>query len=240
MVLSPDGQMSEPDTPREASVGELARLVDGFAQAARNAIAAGCDGVEIHGANGYLLHQFFSERANRRSDAYGGSAARRVRFALEVAEAVAAAVGAHRTGLRISPLSTHQAAVVDDPSVVYPELLRALDPLRLAYVHCVEGEPGGATVFNAGDVSAFDFIAARKLFAGAWIANNFYDADRAARAIRSGHADLVSFGRPFVANPDLVDRVRRGAKLNQVDPATLYSGGAAGYTDYPSLESLTQ
>ena len=238
LFMTPDGQRGQPDTPREATQAEIDWLVEGFAKAARNAIAAGCDGVEIHGANGYLVHQFFSDRANIRTDGYGGAPKNRIRFAVEIAEAIAAEVGPERTAIRISPLAAYQDAPVSDPSDLYPLLLAELDRLDIAYVHCVEGEPVGINTGQGAPEREFDFPAARRLFRGAWIANNGYDAERAARTIAAGNADLVSFGRPFIANPDLPERVRRGAALNVIDNMTAYAGEAErGYTDYPALET---
>ena len=237
LFMTPDGQRGQPDVPREATQSEIDWLVEGFAKAARNAIDAGCDGVEIHGANGYLVHQFFSDRANVRTDGYGGAPKNRIRFAVEIAEAIAAEVGPEHTAIRISPLAAYQDAPVSDPSDVYPLLLAELDRLDIAYVHCVEGEPVGINTGQGAPEREFDFPAARRLFRGAWIANNNYDAERAARTIAAGNADLVSFGRPFIANPDLPERVRRGAPLNVIDNATAYAGHAeVGYTDYPTLE----
>jgi N-ethylmaleimide reductase len=237
LMMTPEGQRGQPDVPREATHAEIAWLVEGFAQAAGNAIEAGCDGVEIHGANGYLVHQFFSDRANRRTDGYGGAPTNRIRFALEVAEAVGAAVGPERTGIRISPLAAYQDAPVSDPSDVYPPLLKELDRMGLVYVHCVEGEPSGINTGTPAPEREFDFAAARRLFGGAWIANNGYDPSRAATTIARGDADLVSFGRPFIANPDLPQRVRLGAPLNAIDSSRTYGGkGEVGYTDYPALE----
>ena len=237
LMMTPEGQRGQPDVPREATLDEIRWLVEGFAQAARNAIEAGCDGVEIHGANGYLVHQFFSDRANRRTDAYGGAPANRIRFAVEIAEAVVAAIGADRTGIRISPLAAYQDAPVSDPSDVYPLLLPELERLKLVYVHCVEGEPSGINTGTPAPEREFDFPAARRLFKGAWIANNGYEPPRAAATIARGDADLISFGRPFIANPDFPARVRAGAPLNALDMARTYGGAAeAGYTDYPALE----
>ncbi|HEX4095168.1 MAG TPA: alkene reductase [Caulobacteraceae bacterium] len=238
LFLTPDGQRGQPDTPREATQAEIDWLVEGFAKAARNAIDAGCDGVEIHGANGYLVHQFFSDRANVRTDGYGGTPKHRIRFAVEIAEAIAAEVGAERTAIRISPLAAYQDAPVSDPSDVYPLLLAELDRLDVAYVHCVEGEPSGINTGQGAPEREFDFPAARRLFRGAWIANNGYDPGRAARTIAAGNADMVSFGRPFLSNPDYPERVRLGAPLNTIDNTTAYAGQAErGYTDYPALET---
>jgi N-ethylmaleimide reductase len=238
LFVTPDGQRGQPDVPREATQAEIDWLVEGFAKAARNAIDAGCDGVEIHGANGYLVHQFFSDRANVRTDGYGGAPRNRIRFAVEIAEAIAAEVGPEHTAIRISPLAAYQDAPVSDPSDVYPLLLAELDRLDIAYVHCVEGEPSGINTGQGAPEREFDFPAARRLFRGAWIANNGYDPERAARTIAAGDADLVSFGRPFISNPDYPARVRLGAPLNPIDNSTAYAGQAErGYTDYPALET---
>jgi N-ethylmaleimide reductase len=233
----PDGTGVEPDMPREATRTEIAGLIEGFAQAAVKAIAAGCDGVELHAANGYLLHQFLSGNANRRSDDYGGSPGRRCRFAVEVAQAVVEAIGAGRVGMRISPLAANQGAPISDPEEVFPLLLGELRRLGIAYVHCIEGEPAGAHSGSVPTPGRFDFKRARRLFPGCWIANNFYDAQRAVRAIEAGDTDLIAFGRPFICNPDLVARVQRCVALNELDTATLYTAGAAGYTDYPTHEA---
>jgi len=224
-----------PDTPREATLDEIAWLVEGYAQGARNAIAAGADGVEIHACNGYLIQQFLSDVANHRTDAYGGSIERRMRFAIEVIDAVVAAVGAKRTGIRISPHADHQGSPITDATEIFPPLVSEINRRGLAYVHCVEGRPG--TPFKPDDTpSVVDFKAFRRLFDGVWIANNSYTPESAAEAIRLGHADLISFGRPFVANPDYVERVRLGAGMNEIDMATIYVGfGEGGYTDYPAL-----
>ena len=238
LFMTPDGQRGQPDTPREATQAEIDWLVEGFAKAARNAVEAGCDGVEIHGANGYLVHQFFSDRANVRTDGYGGSPKNRIRFAVEIAEAIAAEVGPEHTAIRISPLAAYQDAPVSDPSDVYPLLLAELDRLGIAYVHCVEGEPSGINTGQGAPEREFDFPAARRLFRGAWIANNAYEPERAAEAIAAGNADLVSFGRKFIANPDYPMRVKLGAPLNVIDNVTAYAGHAErGYTDYPTLET---
>ena len=241
LMMTPDGKMTPPETPRAFEHDEVLGIIDGFASAARNAIAAGCDGVEIHAANGYLGHQFISDRSNLRTDQWGGSITGRIRFPLEVASAIAAAVGAHRTGIRISPLAAWQDAPVSDPQDVYPPLIDGLSRLGLAYIHCIEGEPGGVNAVFKQPEAEFDFIGARKRFGGAWIANNSFDPERAAAKIAAGDADLISFGRPFIANPDYPERVRRGAPLNPLDPATTYAGARdKGYTDYPFLEDQVE
>jgi len=233
MVMLDDGTRVPTDTPRAFATPELPGLIDEYVIAARNAIAAGFDGVELHSANGYLLHQFLSVASNQRDDAYGGSPEKRARFVIETAQAVAAAVGADRTGIRLSPVSRYNDIGEDDPTPTYDHLLGALDRIGLAYVHMVEGHAGVSR-----DPAGFDFLAARRRFGGAWIVNNMYDASLAEEALREGRADLVSFGRPFIANPDLVARLRHSAPLAEVDFTTAYAGGEAGYTDYPNLAEL--
>ncbi|MGV9311251.1 alkene reductase [Streptomyces sp. NPDC003691] len=211
--------------PDALTDGELRGLVDGFVHSACRAVAAGLDGVEIHAANGYLLHQFLAENANLRTDRWGGDAAGRIRLTVEIARAVAGTVGPHRVGLRISPANPFGGLVEDDPYTTYTELVRALAPLGLAYLH--HGETG----------TELD-TAVRELWPAALLVTPL-PADRdkpeaAAHALARG-ADLVSFGRDFLANPDLVARCRIGAPLNEVRPAGFYGGGAAGYTDYPAL-----
>ncbi|WP_028471891.1 alkene reductase [Nocardioides alkalitolerans] len=210
--------------PRELSTTEVEETVDDFRRAAARAVAAGADGVEIHAANGYLVHQFLADGTNRRTDRYGASIAGRVRFAVEVATAVAAEIGPDRTGLRISPGNPYNDITETDTHELYPALLTALHPLRLAYLHVMHG----------GDEALLDTLRAQ------WPATlilNRGGADVPARArdIDAGTADLVSVGALALANPDLVERLRRGADLNTPDPATFYGGGAAGYTDYPAL-----
>jgi N-ethylmaleimide reductase len=227
-----DGTRLEVETPRALETAELPGLIGEFVSAARNALRAGFDGVEIHAANGYLLHQFLAENVNRRTDGYGTTIDGRIRFVVEVAEAVAAAVGSHRTGIRLSPVNRYNDVADSDPNGTYAALLRELSRVRLAYANVTEGE-GQAD----RDPRGFDFATARRLFRGAWIVNNLYDQALAEAALASGYADLIAFGRPFLANPDLVERYRIGAPLNAVDYKTAYRGGEAGYIDYPSLAS---
>lgn len=216
--------------PRALALDEIPTIVADFAQAAKNAITAGFDGVEIHGANGYLLDQFAKDGANQRTDAYGGSVENRSRLMLEVAEAVTQAIGAGRTGIRLSPVSPANGVSSSDPQAQFDHIVSGLDALGLAYVHIVEGATGGPR-----DVAPFDFEGLRARFRGAWIANNGYDLDLAQKQLAKGKADLIAFGRPFIANPDLVSRLKTGAALAEMNPATIYGGGAAGYTDYPSV-----
>lgn len=233
-VVLDDGSRVKVETPRALETAELPALVDEFVIAARNAMSAGFDGVEIHAANGYLLHQFLNDCSNQRTDRYGGTVAGRIRFVVEVAEAVSAAVGAQRTGIRLSPVNRYNDMRDSDPNGLYAALLPELSRMGLAYVNIVEGEAGVTR-----DARGFDYDAARRLFNGTWIANNLYDRELAEATLARGYADLVSFGRPFIANPDLVERFRRGAALNAVDYSTAYRGGAAGYVDYPALEIVS-
>ncbi|MCK6231438.1 MULTISPECIES: alkene reductase [Stenotrophomonas] len=217
--------------PRALDIDELPAIVDDFRQAAANAIAAGFDGVEIHGANGYLLEQFIKDGANQRTDAYGGSVENRARLLLEVTAAVAREIGADRTGVRISPVSPANAiSTVSDPQPQYDYIVDQLSALGIVYLHVVEGATGGPR-----DVAPFDFDGLRRRFNGTYLANNGYDLQLASARVSEGKADLVAFGRPFISNPDLVERLKRGAALAALNPATLYGGGAEGYTDYPTL-----
>lgn len=220
----------EVSEPRALELAELPAIVNDFRQAAANAIAAGFDGVEIHAANGYLLEQFLKDGANQRTDSYGGSVENRARFALEVTKAVAAEIGAERTGIRISPVSPANGISCSEPQQQFNYLVEQLDALGLVYLHVIEGATGGPR-----GVAPFDFDALRKRFKNTYLANNGYDLDLATTQLREGKADLIAFGRPFIANPDLVARLKTGAPLAQLDQATLYGGGAKGYIDYPAL-----
>ena len=215
--------------PRALELGEIPGIIDDFRQAAANAIAAGFDGVEIHAANGYLLDQFAKDGANTRTDAYGGSVENRARLILEVTQAVAAEIGAERTGIRLSPASPANGISASDPQSQFDFIVERLDALGIVYIHVVEGATGGPR-----DVAPFDYEKLRRSFSNTYIANNGYDQALATRRIAEGKADLVAFGRPFIANPDLVGRFRHGTPLAALNPATLYGGGAEGYTDYPA------
>ncbi|MEO4002073.1 alkene reductase [Mesorhizobium sp. CAU 1732] len=216
--------------PRALELTEIPGIVEDFRRAAANAIKAGFDGVEIHGANGYLLDQFLKDGANTRTDAYGGSVQNRARIVLEVTAAIVDEIGAERTGIRISPVSPANGASSSDPQPQFDYLVGKLDELGIAYIHVVEGATGGPR-----EVAPFDFDALRSRFTNTYIANNGYDLDLAAKRLAEGKADLFAFGRPFISNPDLVARLKSGAPLAALDPATLYGGGAEGYTDYPTL-----
>lgn len=221
--------------PRALELQEIPGIIDDFRKAAANAIAAGFDGVEIHGANGYLLEQFLKDGANQRNDEYGGSVENRARLLLEVTAAVKDEIGAERTGVRISPVSPANAISCSDPQPQYDYLAEQLDALGIVYLHVVEGATGGPR-----DVSPFDYDALRRRFKNTWIGNNGYNLALASTQLAQGKADLFAFGRPFISNPDLVERLKTGAPLAPLNPETLYGGGAQGYTDYPSLAETSK
>ena len=216
--------------PRALELSEIPGIVEDFRKAAANAIAAGFDGVEVHGANGYLLDQFAKDGANTRTDGYGGSVENRARLMIEVSAAVAREIGADRTGIRISPVSPANGVSGTEAQAQFNHIVSELDKLGLVYLHVVEGATGGPR-----DAAPFDFAELRRRFGNTYIANNGYTADLATQKLADGSADLFAFGRPFIANPDLVQRFKTGAPLADLNPATLYGGGSAGYTDYPAL-----
>ncbi|MEF7616841.1 alkene reductase [Aquincola sp. MAHUQ-54] len=219
--------------PRALRTDEIPGIVEAYRHAARCAMDAGSDGVEVHGANGYLIEQFLRDSINDRTDAYGGAIPQRVRLLLDVLRAVTAEIGAGRTGLRLSPVTpVNDAGQDSDAQALFNHAVEQIAPLGLAYVHVIEGQTGGPR-----DVAPFDYQALRSRFPGAWMVNNGYDRDMALDAVASGRADLVAFGKPIIANPDLGRRLRENAPLNPIDPATLYGGGAKGYTDYPTLDA---
>ena len=223
-------------TPRALELDEIPGIVADFRHATMRALDAGFDGVELHGAHGYLLDAFLRNGTNHRTDAYGGSIENRARLLLEVTEACTKAIGADRIGVRISPVSTAGDSHDSDPQPLFDHLVDRLSPLGLAYVHVVEGETGGAR-----DSLPFDYAALRDRFEGVWMANNGYDRTMAINAVASGRIDLISFGRPFMANPDLVTRLEENTALNSLmDPSTFYGGGAHGYTDYPTLDQVNK
>ena len=179
-----------------------------------------------------MLDQFAKDGANKRTDAYGGSIEHRARLMLEVAKAVASEAGAERTGIRISPVTPANDVSDSNPQPLFDHIAGQLDALKLTYIHVIEGATGGPR-----DFATFDYASLRKRFRGAYIANNGYDFELATRQLDAGAADLIAFGKPFISNPDLVERLKRGAPLNAWDKATFYGGGAKGYTDYPTLEA---
>ncbi|GLR88784.1 alkene reductase [Bradyrhizobium iriomotense] len=225
-----NGTFADVSEPRALELAEIPGIIDDFKRATRNALEAGFDGVEIHGANGYLLDQFAKDGANKRTDAYGGSIENRARLMLEVSKAVAAEAGSDRTGIRISPVTPANDISDSNPQALFDHIVDGLDALKLVYLHVVEGATGGPR-----DFAPFDYADLRKRFSGAYIANNGYDFELATKVLDTGAADLIAFGKPFISNPDLVERLKKGAPLNEWDKNTFYGGGAKGYTDYPSL-----
>lgn len=221
--------------PRMLRDDELPALVEDYCRAARNAIEAGFDGVEVHAANTYLLEQFLRDSINDRSGPYGGSIANRARLVLEVVQAITREIGAGRTGIRLSPMTTfgNTAALDSNPQALYGYVVEQLAPLGLAYLHVIEGETGGTRTPEGAP--PFDYEALQRSFPGIWMVNNGYSRELAMSTLADGKADLVAFGRPFIANPDLVRRLREGAPLNDLRADKLYGGGAEGYTDYPTL-----
>lgn len=231
-TFAPEGYV-DVSTPRALDIAEIPAIVQDFRRAARNAIEAGFDGVEVHGANGYLIDQFLRDGSNKRTDAYGGSIENRTRFLVEVVQAVADGIGADRVGVRLSPVTPASDSHDSDPQPLFERAVERLDPIGLAYLHVIEGATGGPR-----DVAPFDYAALRAKFHGGWIVNNGYDREMAERTVREGKADAVAFGMDYIANPDLVRRLREGAPLNEANRATLYGGGAEGYIDYPALDEV--
>lgn len=234
------GSFVETSEPRALDAAELPGIVQTFRDAARQAVhTAGFDGVEVHGANGYLLDQFMKTGSNKRTDDYGGSIENRARLLLEVMRAVADELGGDKVGVRLSPVTPANDVIDEDPQALFGYVVRQLAPLGLAYIHIIEGATGGPREVEG---RPFDYAALKKAYrdAGgkaAWMVNNGYDKALAEKSVAGG-ADLVAFGRPYIANPDLVERLKAGAPLNTPDKTTFYGGGAKGYTDYPSLAGM--
>jgi N-ethylmaleimide reductase len=227
-----NGTFADVSEPRALELSEIPGIIDDFRRAAANALAAGFDGVEVHGANGYLLDQFARDGTNKRTDAYGGSIENRAKLILEVSKAVVAEAGGERTGIRISPVTPANDTSDSNPQPLFDYIVDHLNALKLTYIHVIEGATGGPR-----DVAPFDYASLRKRFKQAYIANNGYDIALATKVLDSGAADLIAFGKPFISNPDLVERLKTGAPLNDWDKATFYGGGAKGYTDYPTLKA---
>ncbi len=224
--------------PRALRLDELPGIVKDYRHAAANAIEAGFDGVEVHAANGYLIDQFLRSGSNQRTDAYGGSIENRSRFLVEVMSAITNEIGADRTGIRLSPVTPANDAQDPHPQPLFDHVARQLAPLGLTYLHLIEGATGGARDHVQG-TTAFDYAAMRAAYRsaggqGTWMVNNSMDKTIAEQSLKDG-ADLVAFGKLFIANPDLTRRLREDAPLNTPDRATFYGGGANGYTDYPAL-----
>ena len=229
-----NGAFLETGAPRALTEAEIAATVEDYRKAAANAIAAGFDGVEIHGANGYLIDQFLRDSSNKRTDGYGGPVENRIRFLREVLAAVTGEIGASRTGIRLSPWSNANDVGLDsDTAGLFGAVVDQLNAAGLAFLHMVEGQTGGPRDWPAGGIEAL-----RARFKGVWIANNGYTRDMAVQAVASGAADAVAFGKLYISNPDLAERLAQDAPLNPLPTAGLYGGGAEGYTDYPTLAQM--
>ncbi|MBR0656620.1 alkene reductase [Plastoroseomonas arctica] len=224
------------ETPHALSVSEIAAIVAEFRQAAVNAKDAGFDGVEVHGANGYLLDQFLRDGSNQRSDSYGGSFENRTRFLLEVVDAVAEVWGPERVGVRLSPWGSFNDMRDSDTGALFDHVVGALAPRGLAYLHLVEPRADQTSDVNALHADAPDAASRfKRIFSGPVIAAGGFTHETGAAAVAAGNADAIAYGRLFIANPDLPERFRTGASLNRHDRSTFYGGGAKGYTDYPFL-----
>jgi N-ethylmaleimide reductase len=236
-ALAPAGQLWTPEgmrpfvTPRTLETGEIAGLIEDFRKAAKNALAAGFDGVELHAANGYLIDQFLRDGSNRRIDRYGGSVANRTRLLVEATEALIDVAGARRVGVRLSPTNPFNDVADSHPAALFGHAVEELDRLRFAYLHVVE--PGPGDPLARGEAPDGRFFRTR--WRGPLMLNKGYDLARATAAVADGTADLVSFAALFLANPDLPERLRRGGPFNPPDRKTFYGGDARGYTDYPAL-----
>ncbi len=238
-VLIRNGKPEYVDTsaPRALDASELPGIVRDFRAAARNAVeTAGFDGVEIHGANGYLLDQFLKSNANHRTDDYGGSIENRARLLLEVVRGIADDLGGGKVGIRISPVTPANDVHDEDAQPLFDYVVRQLGSMNLAYIHIIEGATGGPREVEG---RPFDYAALKAAYRdaggkGAWMVNNGYDKALAEKAVKEGD-DLIAFGRTYIANPDLVRRLREDAPLAKPDKNTFYGGGEHGYTDYPTL-----
>lgn len=238
-TMTADWQMTPYETPRAMDVSEIPHLIESYREAASNAMIAGADGVEIHGANGYLLDQFLQDRTNHRTDEYGGSIENRARLLLDVVDAVASIVGPGRVGVRLSPYGTFNDMGDSDPVTLFTYVIRQLSARGIGYLHLIEPRASESSSGAALNESAPDAAALfGGLFQGAVIGAGGFNGELADAAIAAGKADAVAFGRWFIANPDLVERLRQGAPLNPYDRSTFYGGDARGYTDYPTLAEL--
>lgn len=230
-AASGEGYMEQHSMPKELTIPEIQQIVQDFAQAAHNAIAAGFDGVELHGANGYLIEQFIDSQTNHRTDKYGGSLENRLRFLKEVTTAVAEAIGADKVGVRQAPLTTLMGAIDDRPEETYIAAAKILNDIGIAYIHVAEADWDNAPVMSVEFKKAY-----RRAFGGAMIYSGKYTVERAEEALQSGWTDLIGFGRPFIANPDLPYRLQNGLPLNEPIREKFFGGGAKGYTDYPKIK----
>jgi N-ethylmaleimide reductase len=240
-TMTADGKVVSYETPRALETSEIPGVIDAYRQAARNALKAGFDGVEIHGANGYLIEQFLQSHTNLRTDRYGGSIENRARFLMEVTQAVIDVWGADRVGVRLSPYGVANDSGEPDPMPLYSHAIKLLDPLGLAYLHFVEPRSSGA---GRAEVNHQNVPAAMVLFRPIWrgtlITAGGFTGETADAAISAGHADAIAFGRIFISNPDLPRRLQLGFPLTPYNRATFYGGEEIGYTDYPAYGELEQ
>ena len=234
-----DGKVVPYETPHALETGEIPGVIDAYRQGAVNAQKAGFDGVEIHGANGYLIEQFLQSNSNLRTDRYGGSIENRARFLLEITQAAIGVWGADRVGVRLSPYGIANGSGEADPMPLYTHVVEALNPLGLAYLHFIEPRSSGA---GRAEVNWQNVPSAMMLFRPIWkgvlITAGGFTGEAAEAAIAGGHADAIAFGRIFISNPDLPRRLREGLPLTPYNRATFYGGEAAGYTDYPVYGEL--
>jgi N-ethylmaleimide reductase len=239
--MTAHGKPEPYETPRALETDEVADVVESFRQAAGNAMEAGFDGVEVHGANGYLIEQFLQSRTNLRTDQYGGSIANRARFLMEIMRAVIDVWGADRVGVRLTPYGIANGSGEADPMPLYTHVVKALQPLGLAYLHFIEPRSSGA---GRAEVNHQNVPSAMVLFRPIWkgvlISAGGFTGETADAAIAAGHADAIAFGRIFISNPDLPRRLQRGYPLTPYNRATFYGGEEAGYTDYPVHDELQQ
>lgn len=231
------GHFTETSLPRALEIAELPGIVADYRNATKAAVAAGFDGVELHAANGYLIDQFLRADSNHRTDEYGGSIENRSRFLFEVLDAIVAEIGAGKVGIRLSPVTPANDAADSTPQLLFDYVVTKLATYPLAYIHVIEGATGGPRDYQQGALP-FDYAAFKAVYRNAggtagWLVNNGYDKALAEKAVKSGVADAVAFGKPFIANPDLVKRLQQNLPLNTPDQATFYGGGDKGYIDYP-------
>jgi N-ethylmaleimide reductase len=230
-----DGVWGDVPVPRALATAEIAYIIEDYRRAARNAIDAGMDGVEIHAGNGYLLDQFINSNSNHRDDRYGGSVENRGRFLLEVVDAIVEEVGADRVGVRLTPMGRFMGMGDDTPEVTFGHIVTELNSWPLAYLHLVEPAVVGTVKDENYDPKWDEIITQlRKAWGGVLILAGGYDPQTAEAAVAKGRADMIAFGRPFLANPDLPHRIREGLALNPADPTTFFGGDERGYTDYPA------
>jgi len=240
-AMTADGKVVDYETPRALETSEVAQMVEAYRQAAKNALAAGFDGVEIHGANGYLVEQFLQSKTNLRTDQYGGGIENRVRFLLEVTQAAIDVWGANRVGVRLSPYGIANGSGEADPMPLYSHAIKSLDKLGLAYLHFIEPRASGTgrAEVNWQNVPSA-MVLYRPLWSGVLITAGNFTPESASSAVAEGHADAIAFGRYFISNPDLPRRLQRGYPLTPYNRATFYGGEEKGYTDYPLHDEMAQ